>query len=63
MFHMLQPIWVLKTSKERSMQRFVRFSADLARQVGVMLENLQHVTSGQVCYKLIEILSENDLTY
>lgn len=45
------------------MQRFVRFSADLARQVGVMLENLQHVTSGQVCYKLIEILSENDLTY
>lgn len=53
MLHMLQPIWVLKTANERSMQRFVGLSADLARQVGVMLENLQHVTAGQVCYVLL----------
>ncbi|XP_057248376.1 uncharacterized protein LOC104906031 isoform X3 [Beta vulgaris subsp. vulgaris] len=49
--NIVSPIWVLKTFKERSMQRFVRFSADLARHVGVMLENLQHVTSGQEAWE------------
>ncbi|XP_056691822.1 uncharacterized protein [Spinacia oleracea] len=41
------PIWVLKTSTERSMQRFVGLSADLARHMGVMLENLQCSTTRQ----------------
>ncbi|CAO2838586.1 unnamed protein product [Amaranthus hypochondriacus] len=49
--NIVSPIWVLKTSKERSMQRFVGISADLARQVGAMLENFQHLTSGQEIMK------------
>uniref|UniRef100_A0A803LXS6 BRCT domain-containing protein n=1 Tax=Chenopodium quinoa TaxID=63459 RepID=A0A803LXS6_CHEQI len=45
--NIVSPMWVLKTSKERYMQRFVGLSADLARYVGAMLENLQHVTARQ----------------
>ncbi|KAL2897510.1 Phosphoenolpyruvate carboxykinase [Bienertia sinuspersici] len=44
--NIVSPIWVLKTYKERSMLRFAGLSADLARQVGVMLENNQHTTAG-----------------
>ncbi|XP_021762163.1 uncharacterized protein LOC110726928 isoform X2 [Chenopodium quinoa] len=47
--NIISPMWVLKTSKERSMQRFVGLSADLARYVGAMLENLQQVTARQSC--------------
>ncbi|KAK9698226.1 hypothetical protein RND81_08G089800 [Saponaria officinalis] len=39
--NIVSPIWFLKTSKERSMQRFVCLSADLARETVLMLESLQ----------------------
>ncbi|KAH9309138.1 hypothetical protein KI387_037049, partial [Taxus chinensis] len=39
--NLVTPLWVLKTTKERFMQRLVHFSADLARQVAIMLDNFQ----------------------
>ncbi|KAL9239795.1 hypothetical protein vseg_014082 [Gypsophila vaccaria] len=39
--NIVSPIWFLKTSKERSKQRFVSMSADLARETVLMLESLQ----------------------
>eukprot|EP01018_Ginkgo_biloba_P028042 Gb_28467 [translate_table: standard] len=37
--NLVTPLWVLKTARERFMQRLVHFSADLARQVAIMLDN------------------------
>ncbi|XP_034201696.1 uncharacterized protein LOC117616475 isoform X2 [Prunus dulcis] len=37
-----KPLWVLKTAKEKYVQRLVHMSADLARQVGMMLEESQN---------------------
>lgn len=34
-----QPLWLLKTAKEQHLQRLVHLSADLARQLGIMLDN------------------------
>ena len=48
LFCSFQPLWVLKTTKEKHLQRLVHMSADLARQVGVMLENFQNEISGEV---------------
>ena len=45
-----QPLWVLKTAKEKYVQRFVHMSADLARQVGMMLEDSQNGITGKVNY-------------
>ncbi|XP_031287014.1 uncharacterized protein LOC116145708 isoform X1 [Pistacia vera] len=42
--NIVTPLWVLKTAKEKNVQRLVHMSADLARQVGTMLENLQNGT-------------------
>ncbi|KAL8141532.1 hypothetical protein V2J09_014564 [Rumex salicifolius] len=39
--NIVTPVWVLKTAKQRCTQRFVRFSADLAREVGTLLDDLQ----------------------
>ncbi|KAK7251450.1 hypothetical protein RIF29_34657 [Crotalaria pallida] len=33
------PLWILKTAKEKCVQRLVHMSADLARQVSLMLED------------------------
>lgn len=49
-----QPHWVLKTAKEKHAQRLVQMSADLARQVGVMLEDFQNGIAGQVPYQHIQ---------
>lgn len=38
---MLQPLWILKSVKEKSLQRLVHLSSDLARQVAVIIENAQ----------------------
>ncbi|TXG61776.1 hypothetical protein EZV62_013139 [Acer yangbiense] len=38
--NLVTPLWVLKTAKEKYVQRLIHMSADLARQVGMMLENL-----------------------
>lgn len=43
-----QPLWVLKTAKEKRLQRLVHISADLAQQVGTMLENIQSSISAEV---------------
>lgn len=43
-----QPLWVLKTAKEKYVQRLIHLSADLARQLGVMLENYQNGTWTEV---------------
>ncbi|XP_006474524.1 uncharacterized protein LOC102624869 isoform X2 [Citrus sinensis] len=40
--NLVTPVWVLKTAKEKHVQRLVHISADLARQVGMMLENIQN---------------------
>lgn len=40
-FEMIQPLWVLKTAKEKCLQRLVHLSSDLARQVAIVLENAQ----------------------
>ncbi|XP_023740467.1 uncharacterized protein LOC111888549 [Lactuca sativa] len=39
--YLVTPLWVLKTVKETRPQRLVHLSADLARQIGMMLGNLQ----------------------
>lgn len=50
MFLMFQPLWVLKTVKEKYVQRLVHISADLARQVGTMLEDLQNGIADEVFF-------------
>ncbi|KAI3496335.1 hypothetical protein L1887_38693 [Cichorium endivia] len=39
--YLVTPLWVLKTVKETRPQRLVHLSADLARQVGMMLGNVK----------------------
>ncbi|KAG8050093.1 hypothetical protein GUJ93_ZPchr0009g1511 [Zizania palustris] len=39
--NIVTPLWILKTAKEKSLQRLVHFSSDLARQIAVILENAQ----------------------
>ncbi|KAL5850703.1 hypothetical protein ACOSQ4_008716 [Xanthoceras sorbifolium] len=43
--NLVTPLWVLKTAKEKSVQRLVHMSADLARQVGMMVETLPNGTA------------------
>ncbi|KAL6556572.1 hypothetical protein OROGR_005860 [Orobanche gracilis] len=40
--NLVTPLWVLKTVKEKSLQRLVHLSADLARYTGAMLDTLRH---------------------
>ncbi|KAK8513693.1 hypothetical protein V6N13_002421 [Hibiscus sabdariffa] len=40
--NIVTPLWVLKTANDRSLQRLVRMSADLARQIGTLLENARN---------------------
>lgn len=51
--NVFQPLWVLKTVKEKYVQRLVHMSADLARQVGMMLEDLQNGIADEVCFYTI----------
>ncbi|KAL5201920.1 hypothetical protein ABZP36_036274 [Zizania latifolia] len=39
--NIVTPFWILKTAKEKSLQRLVHFSSDLARQIAMILENAQ----------------------
>lgn len=39
--NLVTPLWVLKTTRERFMQRLVHFSADLARQIAITLDDSQ----------------------
>ncbi|KAM3759052.1 hypothetical protein ACB098_01G091800 [Castanea mollissima] len=45
--NIITPLWVLKTVKEKYVQRLVHMSADLARQVGMMLEDSQNGIAGK----------------
>lgn len=45
---MIQPLWVLKTMKEKSLQRLVHISADLARQTATALDTIQSGISSKV---------------
>ncbi|KAI4337205.1 hypothetical protein L6164_015650 [Bauhinia variegata] len=40
--NLITPMWILKTAKEKYMQRLDHMSADLARQVGLMLEDIHN---------------------
>ncbi|XP_038700845.1 uncharacterized protein LOC119997735 isoform X2 [Tripterygium wilfordii] len=40
--NLVTPLWVLKTVKEKCAQRLVHLSADLARQIGTLLENSKY---------------------
>ncbi|CAH9122203.1 unnamed protein product [Cuscuta epithymum] len=39
--NIVTPLWVLKTVKEKQLQRLVHISADLAKQTGTLIENIQ----------------------
>jgi len=43
--NIVTPLWILKTVKEKNLQRLVHFSSDLARHVAVVLQNVR--TSGE----------------
>ncbi|CAN1786724.1 hypothetical protein LINPERHAP1_LOCUS17346 [Linum perenne] len=45
--NIVTPLWVLKTIKEKHVQRLVHISADLARQVASVLENSPHGIVGK----------------
>lgn len=45
--HIVTPLWVLKTMKEKCLQRLVHISADLARQTATTLDTIQSSISGK----------------
>lgn len=45
--NLVTPLWVLKTAKEKYVQRLVHMSADLARQVNLMLEDFHSGIAGE----------------
>ena len=55
-YDMSQPLWVLKTAKEKYVRRLVRMSVDLAKQVGLMLEDIHNGISGKVISQYIPSL-------
>ncbi|KAH9653030.1 brct domain-containing DNA repair protein-related [Citrus sinensis] len=59
--NLVTPVWVLKTAKEKHVQRLVHISADLARQVGMMLENIQNGIARETCQTPIRPLTPSSL--
>ncbi|XP_074275831.1 uncharacterized protein LOC141599649 isoform X2 [Silene latifolia] len=58
--NIVSPIWFLKTSKERSVLRIVGLSADLARETGLMLKNLQEQdTNKENCHEHVLFSSQS----
>nr|AFK35091.1 unknown [Lotus japonicus] len=49
--NLVTPLWILKTAKEKNVQRLVHMSADLAKQVGLMLEDINNGISGKEVIK------------
>ncbi|KAG6387922.1 hypothetical protein SASPL_153117 [Salvia splendens] len=43
--HVVTPLWVLKSAKEKSLQRLVHLSTDLARYTGARVDNPRHDVS------------------
>lgn len=50
---MFQPLWIIKTAKEKYVRRLVHMSVDLAKQVGLMLEDVNSGISGKVISQYI----------
>ncbi|CAJ1973601.1 unnamed protein product [Sphenostylis stenocarpa] len=40
--NLITPLWILKTAKEKYVRRLVHMSVDLAKQVGLMLEDVEN---------------------
>ncbi|WJX41641.1 hypothetical protein P8452_28965 [Trifolium repens] len=49
--NLITPLWILKTAKEKQLQRLVNMSVDLARQLGLMLEDAHNGISGKDAVK------------
>ncbi|KAE9445957.1 hypothetical protein C3L33_22144, partial [Rhododendron williamsianum] len=45
--NLVSPVWVMKTAREKRMHRLVHMSADMAREVGIILEDSQHGIYGE----------------
>lgn len=45
--YLVTPVWVMKTAREKGMHRLVHISADMAREVGIILKDLQHGIYGE----------------
>ncbi|XP_039071574.1 uncharacterized protein LOC120218745 [Hibiscus syriacus] len=45
--NIITPLWVLKTAKDRTLQRLVHMSTDLAMQIGAVIENAQNANVGE----------------
>ncbi|GER30608.1 BRCT domain-containing DNA repair protein [Striga asiatica] len=56
--NLVTPYWVLKSAKEKSLQRLVHLSADLARYTGAMLDTLQHGVSKE---EIDRVISSKDV--
>lgn len=49
--NLVTPLWILKTSREKFVQRLLHMSADLTRQIGTLLENPQNSGIGEEIQK------------
>ncbi|KAK6158795.1 hypothetical protein DH2020_006109 [Rehmannia glutinosa] len=59
--NLVTPLWVLKCAKEKSLQRLVHLSADLARYTGAMLDTFQHGVSKETCQTPIRPITPGSL--
>ncbi|KAK7410184.1 hypothetical protein VNO78_00769 [Psophocarpus tetragonolobus] len=49
--NLITPLWILKTAKEKYVRRLVHMSVDLAKQIGLMLEDVHNGISGKELMK------------
>lgn len=49
--NLITPLWIIKTAKEKYVRRLVHMSVDLAKQVGLMLEDVHNGISGKEVIK------------
>ncbi|KAK1263888.1 hypothetical protein QJS04_geneDACA013513 [Acorus gramineus] len=61
--HLVTPLWILKTLKEKNMQRLVHLSTDLARQVSIILESVQSVLSEQNIVNFFQDANRQNVTH
>ncbi|KAL1337691.1 hypothetical protein AAHE18_10G157000 [Arachis hypogaea] len=59
--NLITPLWILKTAKEKYAQRLVHMSADLAKQVGLMLEDIHNGILRETCQTPIRPITPNNL--
>lgn len=59
--YIVTPLWILKTAKEKHVQRLVHISTDLARQIGTKLEGSQKCITGKVINE--QNVLRDDLTF